>query len=114
MAIMLDSAVKKTIEEKLAAEQNKKLQDSLVTRRACYVLLAALFILLSVGIGFTRFWMIALSSLVLGLICLSQYLDANGHLHEVRRRSTKTLVRDFSVLRRTEHESSKKAQSMTD
>lgn len=99
------------IEEELAAEQNKKLQGSLITSRTRYILLTMVFVLISGGIAFAGFWMIALAFLVLGLICFSQYFDANGHLHEVQRRSTKTLVRDFSVLRRVEHESPNKPQS---
>lgn len=101
----------KSIEEELAVQQNKNLQDTLIAKRTRYVTLTVVFVLLAIGIAFTEFWMIALTSLVLGLLFLSQYFDANGHLHEVQRRSTKSLVRDFSVLQRGDRDSSNKSQS---
>ncbi len=87
-------------EEDLAKDQKKNLEDSLVKNRTLYISLAVLFILCAGVIAVSGLWMIALIALLLGLIFLSQYFDANGNLHEVRRRSTRTLVRDFSVLRR--------------
>lgn len=92
-------------EQALAKARVEKLAANLIARRNCYITAAILLIALSVGIAFTGLWMVALASCVLGLIFLSQYFDANGSLHEVRRRPTKTIVPDFSVLRRTEGES---------
>jgi Flp pilus assembly protein TadB len=106
-----DMSTDKTIEEELAVLQNKNLQDSLIAERTRYIALTVVFVLLAIGIVFTGFWMVALASFVLGLIFLSQYFDANGHLHEVQRRSTKSLVRDFSVLQRADRDSSNKPQS---
>lgn len=105
---MPESATKKT-EEELAKELRKKLEDRLVAERTRYIILTVLLIASACAVAVTGFWMIALSALVLGLICLSQYSDANGSLQEVRRRSTRTLVPDFSVLRRPESQQSSKS-----
>ncbi len=107
---MPDSSAPQT-EEYLARERNKNLEDGLIAKRTRYISLAVLSIVSSCGAGVAGFWMIALVALVLGLICLSQYFDSNGNLHEVRRRSTRTLVRDFSVLRRPESNTSSQSQS---
>ena len=107
---MSDSIASKT-EENLAKERNQQLEDSLIAKRTRFIWLAVLLILLAGGITFTGFWMIALALFILGLIFLSQYFDANGHLHEVQRRSTRTLVPDFSVLRRPDGETTTKAQA---
>lgn len=106
---MSDSVAQQT-EERLAKERNKKLEESLITKRKRYISLAVLLGLLSAVIALTGLWMMALISIVVGLIFLSQYFDANGHLHEVQRRSTKTLVPDFSVLRRPADENLTKAR----
>ncbi len=108
---MPESVARKT-EEELARELNAKLEDDLVTRRARHALLAALLVALSAIVAFTGLGMIFLATLVLGLIFLAQAVDANGHLQEVRRRSRKRLVPDFSVLRRPEGGSATKAQSL--
>jgi len=107
---MTNSATQ-TTEERLAKQRNNNLEESLIAKRTRYISLAVLFIVLAVGITVAGFRMIALAALVLGLICLSQYFDANGNLHEVRRRSTRTLVRDFSVLRRLEGTTPSTSQS---
>ena len=98
----MSQASQNTNEKELAIEQNKKQQGRLIASRTWNMSLSVLFLLLFGVIAYTGFWMIALIALILGLIFLSQYFDANGHLHEVQRRSTKTLVRDFSVLKREE------------
>ena len=82
----------------LIKKRNQELKDNLTAKRIWYISLAVLSILLSAVIALTGFWMVALAAFVLGMIFLSQYFDANGHLHEVRLRSTRTLVPDFSVL----------------
>jgi Flp pilus assembly protein TadB len=105
--------ITKTTEERLAAERNDQSAKGLTAKRTRYLALAVALLLLSGGIASVGLWMIALISFVLGLIFLSQYFDANGHLHEVQRRSTKTLVRDFSVLRRPEGGSPTKARPMS-
>ena len=107
----MSDAGAKTIEGNLAAERIEKLQESLITKRTWYISLAVASILASGGIAFTEFWMIAFVSFVLGLIFLSQYFDANGSLHEVKKRSTRTLSPDFSVLRRSKSESTSEAIS---
>ncbi|MCG8450721.1 MAG: hypothetical protein MI725_14220 [Pirellulales bacterium] len=98
----MSQASQNTNEKELAIEQNKKQQGRLIASRTWNMSLSVLFLLLFGAIAYTGFWMFALIALILGLIFLSQYFDANGHLHEVQRRSTKTLVRDFSVLKREE------------
>ena len=77
-----------------------ELQASLIAKRTWYGCGAGLLIVLSGIIATTGLWMLALISFAGGLICVSQCADAHGSLHEVRQRSTKTLVPDFSVLRR--------------
>lgn len=109
---MSDSIKRETeTEEDLAKKRNRELKDSLIAKRTWYISLAGLSVLLSGGIALTEFWMVALAAFVLGMIFLSQYFDANGHLHEVQRRSTRTLVPDFSVLRRPDGETTTKAQA---
>ena len=90
------------VEADLAKAQSTKLQADLVARRSRCLWLAIALTLTSALIALFGYWMTALIVLVLGLISLSQYFDANGNLHEVRRRPTKTLVRDFSVLQKAE------------
>lgn len=83
-------------EEQLATEQSTTLQSQLIASRRKYLWLGVVFAVASVGIAFSGFWMIALCSLMLTAIFISQYFDANSHLHEVQRRSTKNLIPDFS------------------
>lgn len=87
-------------EERLATELNKNLQDELIASGTWYACLAGLLMVLGGAASVAGLTMIALCAFILGLIFLSQYFDAKGHLREVQRRSTKTLVSDFSVLRR--------------
>jgi hypothetical protein len=42
--------------------------------------------------------MVAFCLVIVFLIFLMRYFDANSHLHEVRRRSEKSLVPNFSLL----------------
>lgn len=98
---MTDS-VKRETEARLAKQHNQKLQDRLMDERKRYFLFAVSLFLFACGIAVVGLPMVALIAIVLGLICLLQYLDANGSLHEVQRRSTRTLMPDFSVLRQSE------------
>jgi Flp pilus assembly protein TadB len=90
------------LEASLAKQRNECLQRELTAKRTRYVCLVGLFTMLAGVIGVLGLWMLALILIVVGLIFLLHYFDANGHLHEVQRRSTKRLVPDFSVLRRPE------------
>lgn len=107
---MSDSIPQKT-EEDFAKERNQQLKNGLFAKRTRCIWLAILLIGLAGSVASTGFWLVALALFVLGLIFLSQYFDANGHLHEVERRSTRTLVRDFSVLRRSDGETTSGARA---
>ena len=107
---MPDTAIRQT-EARLAGELNKNLEESLTLSRTRYIALTGLLIVAACGIAVTGFWTVALIAFVLGMISLSQFFDANGNLQEVRRRSTRTLVRDFSVLRPADGETSPKSTS---
>lgn len=96
----------KAKEARLAAERNEQLAEQMAAKRAWCAVGAAALIVLAAGAAFIGLGMIALSLFGLGLILLLQSMDAHGNLHEVRRRSTKTLVPDFSVLRRPDEKSS--------
>lgn len=86
-------------EEQLAGEQNQALQARLFTSRRKYVTLTVLFLAAGIPFAATGFWMIALSALIAAGICVSQYIDANSQLHEIRRRPTRSLIPNFSMLR---------------
>jgi len=106
---MSNAAIRET-EERLAIELNKELQASLKARRTWHGALAMAFILLAAIVAMMAQWMMTLIAIALGLIFALHCLDANGDLHEVRRRSTKTLVTDFSVLRRPSGDSTSEVQ----
>jgi hypothetical protein len=109
---MMNSTAAQT-EERLATELNSKVQSELVAsgiRSAC---LAGLSMAIGVFAALAGLTMISLCGLLLGLIFLSQYLDARGQLKEVQRRSTKTWVSDFSMLRRPSSEGSVKNSTMS-
>jgi len=89
-------------EQDLARELNLKLQRSLTTKRSRYAALMIILFAAAIAACIAGLWMLGLILTTAALICLLQYFDANGSLHEVRRRSTRLLVPDFSVLRRTD------------
>lgn len=79
----MSKSTEKTIEKDLAEEQNRELQEHLIAKRTRHASFSILFVLLSGGAAFAGFWMIALASIVLGLVFLSEFFDASGHSHEV-------------------------------
>ena len=85
-------------EAKLASERNNRLQRRLLRKRTASVLLCVGCSATAVATGVFGFAMLAFCAIVVAIICLIQYFDANGHLHEVRRRSKKTLVPRLSLL----------------
>ena len=96
------SEIEKKDEAELALERNENLQRALARKRLMSIGLTVIFagiaaLALAVDLGMTAFCFIVVS-----LIFLLRYFDAHGHLHEVRRRSTKSLVMDFSVLKGTQ------------
>lgn len=91
-----------TKEEYLARELNQKLQRSLVAKRSRYAALAIMLFAASIAVCFVGLWMLVLMLTTAALICLSQYFDANGSLHEVQRRSTRRLSPNLSVLQRAD------------
>ena len=84
-------------EQELAGQQNASLQLGLISSRKKWIALCAIFSVVGLAFSMAGFWMFALCAFMLGAIFLSSYFDANGHLHEVRRRSKKSLVPDFST-----------------
>ncbi|MCG8587001.1 MAG: hypothetical protein MI757_20030 [Pirellulales bacterium] len=95
---MTDSAPD-VAEQRLAEKHNQEIERGMVAQRTRYVVLVAFFFVAGFGFVLAGYWMLGLLGFVSGLIFLSQYFDVNGNIHEVRRRSTKTLVPNFSVLR---------------
>ena len=88
-----------TSEAKLASERNEQLQRVLSSKRLVSILLACVFLISAACVGILGYVMASFCLVVLALICLIRYLDANSHLHEVRRRSTKALSPRLSVLK---------------
>ena len=86
-------------EVELASGRNENLQRCLESKRLISILLAGAFFLIAGMVGFWGFAMATFCLIVLGLICFVRYFDANSHLHEIRRRSAKTLAPHLSVLK---------------
>ena len=87
-------------EEELAKEQIEELVHEITLRRLTSVLLIVAFVALGVLALGHNLVMIAFCCLMVALIGLMRYMDATGHLQEVRRRSTKFLHAPMSVLQR--------------
>ena len=88
-------------EEELAKRRNDYQQSVLIRRRWRSVGATAVFAVAAVcGCAF-RFDFVFFACAALAGLSLLSYFDANGHLREVRRRSTKVLVPDFSLLEKT-------------
>ena len=87
-------------ERALARERNEELQNTLVRKRSNSIALAVLFAVPAVLACTTGLEMTGFCLFVVSLILLLRYFDANSHLHEVRRRSTKSLVPHLSLLER--------------
>jgi hypothetical protein len=91
-------------EEQAVAQRNKSLEARFAKRRCRAWILALVFGIAAIALAAASVWALAIASLFLAFICVSDYFAANGHLHHVRRRSqlhTK-LSRDFSILDREE------------
>ena len=101
-------------EADLAQELNENLQSNLKSKRLISITLSALFLVGAAIFSFLGFAMTSFCLFVVALISLVRYFDANSHLHEVRRRSTKTLVPPLSMLKRKDQPaSSTQGQSMS-
>jgi uncharacterized membrane protein YhiD involved in acid resistance len=93
---MVDALTSK--EEELAKERIEMLEQELIRKRSVSLWLMAGFgVLCSIGLWF-EMPMLTITLFVLSLLLLLRYFDANGHLHEVRRRSKKTLFTRLSVI----------------
>ena len=100
-------------EADLAQELNKNLQSNLKSKRLISITLSALFLVGATIFSFFGFAMTSFCLFVVALIYLVRYFDANSHLHEVRRRSTKTLFPRISLLHRKDQSAStKQGQSL--
>jgi hypothetical protein len=87
-------------EADLASERNANLQRDLESKRLASILLSGLFFTGAALVGLLGFAVASFCLVVVALIFLLRYFDANGHLHEVRRRSKKSLVPPLSALER--------------
>ncbi len=85
-----------TTEQELAGQQNAKLQGGLDLSRKKRIAVFIISAIVGLAFAVVGFWMFALYAFIVAAIFLSLYFEANGHLHEVRRRSNKSLVPDFS------------------
>ncbi len=93
-------------EADLARELNEKLQSRLKSKRLASILLSGSSVLAAAVCGLLGFAMEAFCLFVVALILLLRYFDTNGHLHEVRHRSTKTLFPRLSKLQRKDQSAS--------
>lgn len=93
-------------EADLASERHESLQRGLKSKRLSSILLMGALFLGAAIAGFFGLAMAAFCLVVVGLIFLVRYFDANGHLHEVRRRSRTSLAPHLSVLKREDQSSS--------
>lgn len=86
------------LEADLARERSERLQHALAKKRWRSIAFAVVLPLTAVVAWTAGFGMVAFGLLVLSLISLLRYFDANSHLHEVRRRSAKSLAPNFSLV----------------
>lgn len=93
-------------EADLASERNENLQQGLKSKRLISILLTGALLLGAAIAGFLGFAMATFCLVVVALICVVRYFDANSHLHEVRRRSKKSLAPHLSVLKREDQSAS--------
>lgn len=94
-----------TTEQELAGKRNENLQAELVLSRKKRIAVFVISAIVGALFAVVGLWMCALCAFMLAAIFLSLYFDANGHLHEVRRRSKHSLVPDFSRIRSSSVES---------
>jgi len=94
----MDHVTEATSESKFATQRLEH-QKSIYTRRRMYSAIAffALLIFAIINAVFA-FGFLAFVVFVLAAVAGMFYFDANGHLHELRRRSTKSLAPNFSLL----------------
>ena len=85
-------------EAELARQRNERLRHALAQKRSRSIALAVVSALIAALAWIAGFEMVAFCLAIVFLIFLLRYFDANGHLHEVRRRSDKSLVPNFSLL----------------
>lgn len=85
-------------ESKLAAQRLEH-QKSIYARRRKHSAVAFFALLIfAVANAMFAFGFLAFIVFVLAAVAGMFYFDANGHLHELRRRSGKSLAPDFSLL----------------
>lgn len=94
----VSGSTKKKDEAELARHRNQRLQDALASKRSWSIALAAILAVIAAVAWTAGSGMAAFCLLVVSLILLLRYFDANSHLHEVRRRSSRSLVPNFSLL----------------
>ncbi len=88
-------------EIELAQEQIDELKLEFRRKRTISIILAGLFLVLSVILATAiRLPMMAFCAFVVFVILLLRYFDANGQLHDIGLRSTKTLSPRLSILER--------------
>jgi hypothetical protein len=90
--------IQRPSEEELARESINALTRDIMRKRIANGLLAAVFFGLSAFALSRNLTMIAFCCAMIVIIGIARYVDATGHLKEVRRRSTKFLHAPLSVL----------------
>ena len=91
--------------EELARQRRENLCAALVKKRAISIGLAIIVGALGALAWASGLHMVGFCLVTVALIFLVRYFDANGHLHEVRRRSSKRLAPDSSLLGRNRERS---------
>lgn len=87
----------KEAEADLAKMRNQKISISLRKKRSASFSLMIVCLASGIAAGFFGLIMTSFCLILVSLIGLLRYFDANGHLHEVSRRSDRTLTPKFSV-----------------
>ena len=87
-------------EDQVVTSREQVQQANFAAKRTRSLAIAVLFGLTFIGLLFAGNWAIALGAFFLSLIGISNYFEANGHLHSIQSRQIhhKRLARDFSKL----------------
>jgi hypothetical protein len=89
------------LEMRLAHEHMDELKQEFRHRRAVRLILAATFFMLAIVLAYPiQLPMVAFCTLLISGVFLLLYFDANGQLHIIGLRSTKTLYPRMSILKR--------------
>ncbi|MBI1345946.1 hypothetical protein GC163_06620 [bacterium] len=90
------------LESQLAEAEKQRLQNSLVRKRQRAVFASFTCFVIAIASLWQPYSVLPFIFFVIAAISAFFYFDANGHLHEVRRRSSSTLFANFSRLKQDE------------